>query len=391
MRKRKTNGRPTISDVALRAGVGAITVSRALRHPDQVSETLRRNIENAVRELNYVPNLNARALASSRTNVVAVLVPSLTQSIFSDVLRGIYDGAEDSGLRIEIANTRYNPEIEERMIFEILRHEPAAIIVSGVEQTAAARKMLENAGRPVIQIMDLCNDPIHKIIGFSHHGAGKAMTQHLIEAGYTKIAFFSGWMNTRSIGRMSGYREALEEAGLFDPELIGEMGNDEPASSEGLVKDYHQFSTPVMGRELMFRMLERRPDFDAVFCNNDVLAIGALFACAARGIDVPRRFGIAGFNDFDYMEATYPALSSIRIHRWTVGYEAVLAIRSELDGNDVGERIVDVGFEIMKRASTDRFGTLQQPAGHHHRAVAGLTASPLPRNALMHLELGREG
>lgn len=145
---------------------------------------MRVSINNAVRELNYVPNLNARALASSRTNVVAVLVPSLTQNIFSDVLRGIYDGAEDSGLRIEITNTRYNPEIEERRILEILRHEPSALIVSGVDQSDVSRKFLENASCPVVQIMELTDDPIYRIVGFSHCAAGQAMTRHLIDVGY---------------------------------------------------------------------------------------------------------------------------------------------------------------------------------------------------------------
>ena len=359
MSRRKSSGRPTIADVAERAGVGAITVSRFLRQPEKVSEGLRKSISEAVLALNYVPDLNARALASRRTDVVAVLVPSLTQNIFSDVLRGIYDGVEDSGLRIELGNTRYNHEIEEQQVFAILRHGPAAIIVSGVEQTPATRKMLENAGCPVIQIMDLSDDPIQKIIGFSHERAGLEMTQHLIDAGYRRVAFFAGWMNSRSRQRMRGYQTALEKAGLFDPDLVGLMGNDDPESSRGSVKDYHQFSTAVMGRELMLDTLARRPDVDAVFCNNDVLSIGALFALHQQKVPVPERVGIAGFNDFDYMEAAYPALSSVRIHRWKCGYEAMLAVRDQLNGGEIGERVVDLGFDIMKRASTDRSGTLQ--------------------------------
>jgi LacI family transcriptional regulator, gluconate utilization system Gnt-I transcriptional repressor len=358
MAGRRSAGRPTIADVAARAGVGAITVSRALRDPQKVSPDLRRIIEQAIADLNYIPNLNARALASRRTDVVAVLVPSLTQNIFSDVLRGIYDGVEDSGLRIDIANTRYNAQREEDHISAILRHRPAAIIVSGVEQTAACRKMLESAGCPVVQIMDLTTDPIQKIIGFSHEAAGLHMTRHLIEAGYRRIAFFAGWMNARSKQRFEGYRRALEEADILDPGLVGLMGNDDQDSSRGARQDYHQFSTAMMGRKLMLHMLDTRPDIDAVFCNNDVLSIGALFACYARGVPVPQQVGIAGFNDFDYMEAASPALSSVRIHRWQCGYDAMQAVRHQLNGGDIGEPVVDLGFDIMKRQSTDRNGLL---------------------------------
>lgn len=361
---RTSRGRPTIADVAARAGVGAITVSRYLRQPDKVSESLRTLIAAAVSDLNYVPDLNARALASRRTDVVNVLVPSLTQNIFSDVLRGIYDGVEDSGLRIELSNTRYNSDTEEQQVFAALRHGPAAIIVSGTEQTPATRRMLDTAGCPVIQIMDLTDDPISKIIGFSHYQAGFDMTQHLIDSGYHRVAFFAGWMNARSKQRMRGYRDALEAAGLFDPGLIGEMGNEDPSSSRGSIRDYRQFSTAVMGRELMLDMLDRRPDVDAVFCNNDVLSIGALFALHSRQVRVPDAVGVAGFNDFDYMEAAYPALSSVRIHRWECGHQAMLAVRHQLEGGDVGERIVDLGFDIMKRASTDRNKLLPPaPAG----------------------------
>lgn len=359
MSRRKASGRPTIADVAARAGVGAITVSRALRSPQKVSPQLRKTIEAAIRELQYVPDLNARALASRRTDVVAVLVPSLTQNIFSDVIRGVYDGLEGSHLHIEIVNTRYSLEIEEEHIRRILRHHPAAVIISGTEQTAATRKMLEKAGCPVVQIMDLSDDPIQKIIGFSHLRAGYAMTRHLVEAGYRRIAYFSGWMNARSHQRFDGYRRALEEADLFDPDLVGEMGNEDlPHGDRRDSSNARLFSTAGMGRKLMLEMLDRQPDVDAVFCNNDVLSLGALFACNARGVSVPQQVGIAGFNDFDYMEAAHPPLTSLRIHRWQCGYEAMMAVRRQLDGGEVGEPVVDLGFEVMRRASTDRRGEL---------------------------------
>jgi LacI family gluconate utilization system Gnt-I transcriptional repressor len=358
MAKKRSSARPTLADVAKRAGVSAITVSRALRSPQQVSPELRKIIDEAVAELNYVPDLNARALASRRSDVVALLVPSLTQNIFSDVVRGAYDGLENSNLRIEIGNTRYNPALEEELVFRIVRHQPAAIIISGTEQTAQTRKMLETAGCPIVQIMDLTDDPIQKIIGFSHHRAGLEMTRHLIRAGYRHIAFFSGWMNARSQQRFEGYLQALEEAGLSDPDLLAQMGNEDPEASRGARQDYHQFSTAVMGRRLMLDMLERRPDVDAVFCNNDVLSLGALFACLSQGIAVPQRVGIAGFNDFDFMAAAQPSLTSVRIHRWKCGYEAMQSVRQQLNGEPMGGPVVDLGFDIVERESTDRKGLL---------------------------------
>jgi len=206
LRSRRTDGRPTIADVARLAGVGAITVSRALRDPSQVSAALRANIDKAVKELNYVPNLSARALASVRADVIGVLVPSLTQNIFSDVLRGVYDGVEGTELQIQMGNTRYQPEEEERLIAQMLRQKPAGMIVSGTEQNDRSREMLENARCPVIQIMDLTDKPIDTIIGFSHYEAGRAITRHLIEAGYRHIGFLSGWLNGRSFGRYRSSR-----------------------------------------------------------------------------------------------------------------------------------------------------------------------------------------
>ncbi len=371
VRKRRTDGRPTIADVALRAGVGAITVSRALRNPDSVSEPLRRNIETAIRELQYLPNRNAQAIASARTDSVGVLVPALTLSIFSDVLRGVYDGMADSRLRVEIANTRYDPALEEVQIAEMLRHNPSGIIVSGVHQTDAARRLLEGADCPVIQIMDLHPDPVHRIIGFSHHEGGRAMTQHMIDMGYRRIAFFGAWMSERSMGRITGYQEALEGAGLFDPSLIMKTSDHPPSSSNDNPHDWNRFGDPAVGRKLLIQARQIAPDIDAVFCNNDVIALGVLFECIAQGIRVPEDLGIAGFNDVEFAAAAEPALSSLRTPRWEIGYGAAQAVLDELAGRTNRQRVVDMGVEVMKRDSTDRDRTLRPTGRPTTDAVAG--------------------
>jgi len=365
-RRRRGDGRPTIADVAARAGVGAITVSRALRNPNLVSEPLRRNIDKAVRELNYIPNFSARALARHRSDVLGVLVPSLSQVVFTDVLRGIYDGVDGTALQVQIANTRYNRQEEERLVETFLRQKPAAMIVSGVDQTPRARRMLESAGCPVIQIMDLTADPIDEVIGFSHVAAGRRITEHLIAQGYRRIAFLKGWTSKRANGRYLGYRDALAAAELEEPvRANGTYDNPEAHVAEHLPttigRPMRELASTAMGRELLHQALGADPAIDAVFCNNDILALGVLFECLARGIRVPQDMGIAGFNDHEYMAAAEPALSSIRTPRYESGFEAVTAIRRKLDGEPGTQTVHDLGTKIMARASTMRSPNAARP------------------------------
>ncbi len=370
-RRSRSDGRPTIADVAARAGVGAITVSRALRNPELVSEGLRRSIDDAVRELNYIPNLNARALASTRTDVVGVLVPSLSHTVFTDVLRGIYDGVDGTKLQIQIGNTRFDGAAEARLVEGFLRQKPAAMIVSGTDQTPACRRMLEDAGCPIVQIMDIGPDPIDLIIGFSHEKAGRLMTEHLIEEGYRRIAFLGGWMSRRSGGRLLGYRKALKEAGLPEPCSVHSIPADVlaamAAASDPAARPFFEVARPSLGRELFSRALAEAPDLDAVFCNNDALALGVLFECQERGIRVPEDMGIAGFNDLDFMESAQPSLSTVRTHRYRIGHGAVMAIRDKLAGRGDDRRIVDLGVEIMRRRSTDRRAALASDAPRRRR------------------------
>ena len=339
--------------MAAQAGVGAITVSRALRNPHLVSAALRESIDEAVRALNYVPNQSASALASSRTDVIGLLLPSLTHMVFTDVLRGIYDGIDGTKLQVQLGNTRYDPQEEERLISLFTRQKPAAMIVSGIEQTAKSRRMLERAGCPVVQIMDLTADPVDQVVGFSHEAAGRQMTEHLIDQGYRRIAFLSGWLSKRASGRLLGYQQALAAADLDGVDRVFAI---DPAwaAPDACAGTLLELATPAMGRELLRRARDRIPDIDAVFCNNDMLALGVLFECIAAGIRVPDGLGIAGFNDLDVAESAEPGISTVRTHRWRIGSEAIATIRRRLESGKPDVRIVDLGVDIVQRRSTAR-------------------------------------
>ncbi len=338
-RTRRGGGKPTIADVARRAGVGAITVSRALREPERVSEELRAQIAAAIDELGYVPDRNARALASSRADIIAVLVPSLTNNVFAEVVRGLYDGLGDSQLQIHLGNTHYSGLEEERLLRVFLSQSPSAVIVSGIDQTPEARRMLENAGCPVVQLMETCPDPVDMAIGFSHVEGGRAVTRHLIEAGYRRIGFIGARMDPRSQRRMAGYRAAAEEAGVFDPRLVTTTPTPSSVS---------------LGRELLRDALSKAPDLDAVFCNNDDLALGVLFECHRAALAVPQRIGIAGFNDLEMMDDAFPSLTSVRTPRYDIGRKAIAMVRASLAGRRPDDRVVDTGFELKVRESTSR-------------------------------------
>jgi len=338
-RSRRGGGRPTIADVARHAGVGAITVSRALREPERVSPELRLQIERVVEQLGYVPDRNARALASARADVIGVLVPSLTNNVFAEVVRGIYDGLGDSHLQVQLGNTHYSGLEEERLLQVFLSQRPAALIVSGLDQTPGARLLLENAGCPVVQIMEIGPDPVDMMVGFSHFDGGKAVTQHMIDAGYRRIGFVGARMDPRSQRRLAGYRAAAEEAGIFDVRLVTTTAAPSSVS---------------LGRELFRDALAKVPTLDAVFCNNDDLAMGVLFECNRASLAVPSTIGIAGFNDLDMMQVAFPSITSVRTPRYQIGSRAIAMARAALSGKPPAAKAVDLGFELKVRESTTR-------------------------------------
>ena len=258
MKKNATYKRVTLSDVASEAGVSAITVSRSIRSPGMVSAKVREKVQAAIDKLGYVPDQAASALASARTNVVGLLVPSLTNSVFSDVLRGVYDVIEGSGLSVQIGNYRYSPSKEENLVRTFLRQRPAGLIVAGIDQTEAARALLKTAPCPVVQIMDVTEAPIDLLIGFSHYDGAVEATRHLTQEGYRKPGFLGARMDPRSQARLAGFTDEAQARGVFDPQRI--------------VTTTHP-SSVGMGGQLLTDLLAQAPDTDAVFCNNDDLCL----------------------------------------------------------------------------------------------------------------------
>ncbi|MDN5567349.1 MAG: LacI family DNA-binding transcriptional regulator [Paracoccus sp. (in: a-proteobacteria)] len=330
----------TLSDVAAIADVSPITVSRALRDPDKVSPDARARIALAINQLGYVPNPAARALASGRTDVVGVIIPSVSNNVFADVMRGIYDGLQDSPLGVQLGTTRYSPSTEEQMVRVFLSQRPAGLIVAGHDQSPGARALLQGAECPVVQIMEVGPPPIDLVVGLSHYQAARDGAQHLLDSGYRAPAFLGAQMDPRSQRRLAGFRDCLIAAGMDADDPV--VTTPEPSSVS-------------LGCRLFADLLAARPQTDAVLCNNDDLALGVLFEAQRRNIRVPDRLGICGFNDHEMMSAAEPPLTSVATDRFEMGRAAIHHIRDRLAGKGQPRGYaMDLGYRLMPRASTAR-------------------------------------
>jgi LacI family gluconate utilization system Gnt-I transcriptional repressor len=335
--------RTTLSDVARHAGVSAVTVSRALRQPEMVSLDLRERIEKSVRELGYIPNQLASALASARTGTIGVVVPSLTNIVFADYLRALHDMFLPAGFQVLVLNSRYAEVDEEKAIATLLGQHPEAMIVAGIDQSEQSRRLLASAGIPVIQTMEISDDPIDINIGLSQRDAGYAATRYLLDLGFRRIGHVAARLEPRARRRMRGYREAMEEAG------------EDPAP---LISSTTRPSTFALGTELFREMLADAPDLEAVFCCNDDLALGALFECQRRGIEVPVDLSIIGFNDLEFCASSYPSLSSVSTPRYEIARLAAEIVLEIIRGSGKrpAETRIDLGYEIVERESTRPHG-----------------------------------
>ncbi len=327
-----------MEDVARRASVSAMTVSRALRNPSKVSEQTRRRIVRAVRAVSYVPNELAGGLRTlNRTKLVAAIVPSVRNSLFAATSQGMSDVFRAHGINLMLGDSHYSPDEESDLVTAFLAQRPCGIILHDAVRSIHARKLLRKANIPIVEVGDLTRRPLDMAVSYSNFSAAKTMTCHLLDRGCRRIAFasLSPTITARSAARLRGYRAALREARRHaDPTLIIAVEGGFASGAEALVK------LVAAGA-------------DAIFFAGDVLAIGAALECQRRGWSVPGRVALASFDDHEIAAQVMPPLTALKIPRYEIGRRAAELVLERLRG--VRHRkpvIVDMGFELVARAST---------------------------------------
>jgi len=333
-RSRRGSGSITLSDVAKVAGVSAITASRALNTPDKVSADALKRVQDAISRTGYVPNMLAGGLASSRSKLVAALVPTIAGPVFLKTVQALTEALAESGYQLMLGQSGYSGSREDALLDAIIGRRPDGIVLTGIMHSAEGRRRLLAAGIPVVETWDLTPTPIDMLVGFSHEKVGLAVAEYLIAAGYRKLAIITADDHRAGL-RRKGFEDAAARLGVS---LVGTCIV--PA-----------LTTMGSGRAGLADLLARVADVDAIFCSSDTLALGVLTEAQARNFAVPSRFAVFGFGDLGFAGDTFPALTTVRIDGNAIGYQAARFIVERAEGRAIAERVIDIGFSIVKRDS----------------------------------------
>ncbi|EKT53120.1 gluconate operon transcriptional repressor GntR [Providencia sneebia] len=322
--------RPSLQDVADQVGVTKMTVSRFLRDPEQVSAPLRSKIAQAVETLGYIPNKAPDLLSNATSHSIGVLLPSLTNQVFAEVIRGIETVADRHGYQTMLAHYGYLPKKEEERLTFLLSYNIDGVILAERTHTERTLKMLKTAGIPVVELMDSVSPCLDIAVGIDNFEASRQMTAVMIARGCRHVVYLGARQDERTIIRLQGYEQAMYDAGLEPKNIMTPMS-----------------SSYSLGAKLLHECKQKYPETDGLFCTNDDLAIGVIFECQRLGIKIPEELAIAGFHGHDVGQVMTPKLASVLTPRELMGRKAAEVLLAKMTGNKLSQTSFDVGFDLL--------------------------------------------
>ncbi len=302
--------RISIIDIAQAAGVSHSTVSRALSDSPLVKAATKTRIQQLAREMGYSPDAWARSLVMGRTQTIGVVVTTIADPFIADVIQGIESTAYEHGYTIILATSNSDPAREMAAVDMLKSKRVDGVIVTSSRVGSLYQGYLERIGVPVVILNNHSEQSgryTFSVTVDNEHG-GHLATQHLIQLGHRRIAHITGPAgHSSSEGRLAGYRQALMEAGItFDPALVAPGAGRTEAGEHGLA---------------MFVALAQPPS--AVFCYNDVTAIGVLHAAQKSGLVIPRDLAVVGFDDISFASFVHPPLTTVAQPKFEMGQQAM--------------------------------------------------------------------
>lgn len=319
---------PTIHDVAKRAGVGSITVSRVINHSGYISPQTRERVEKAIAELGYVPNTLARSLRSHRTNTVGLIVTDITNPFFTTLARGVEDTANQAGYTVIFCNTDESQEKEEKYLTVLLQKQVDGLLFVPTQSHASAIRQIQKHGTPVVVIDRRVPDGAVDTVRCDSVDGAYQLTRYLLSLGHRQIAVMSGPVGISTADdRVAGYQKALGEANIDSDEAFIFRG------------DFTQDSGYAMTQRAL--NLALRPT--ALIAANNFLTIGAMKALQEVGLDVPEDIALVGFDDLPPAMVTFPFFTVASQPAYDMGTRAMNLLLERLEDkeqNDIQDVIL---------------------------------------------------
>lgn len=312
----------TLREVAQRAGVSTMTASKVMRGAGSISEKTQQKVRQAARDLGYLPNSLAGSLSSRKSRMVAVIIPSISDIVFSEVLSGVNSVLRPRGFQTFIGESLFDPDIETDLLRAMLSFRPAGLLLNGgVMRSLDAEILLERRNCPVIQLWD-SDKPEHDFsIGPSHEEAGRLVAAHFLERGMRRIGYVGAELAKDLCARRRylALRSTLAKEGI---ELVSMTSESMPRQAEA-------------GRRLARQLMETHPEMEAIHFLNDAMALGGLSYLHEAGIPVPERVSVVGFNGTSLANAVRTRLTTVDVPRMEIGSVAARALLQILSDEHV--------------------------------------------------------
>ena len=333
-RRRRAGRAATVVDVARVAGVAANTVSRVVNHPEQVAPETRERVNEAIRVTGYVPNLLAAGVRSSRSRLVAAVVPTVSGPMFLETIQALTETLDENGYQLLLGQGGYDGSREDELLNAIIGRRPAGIAIVGVVHSPESRRRLLASHIPIVEMWDLTPTPVDMVVGFAHEEIGAAVCDFLLARGRKRPAIISG-RDGRAARRARAFSATAKKLGIEVPiEWIPAPG------------------TLLGGREATARLLASPARPDAIFCSSDLVALGVVTEADARGVKVPQDLAVVGFGNLNFAEGVIPPLTTVHVDGPRIGRLAGTLLVDRAEGREPSGPAVDVRFSILERAST---------------------------------------
>jgi len=328
--------RITMHDVAKEAGVSLMTVSRVVNHKDDVSPATRQKVMGVIDRLNYRPSSLARGLATQHTGTLGVVVPDISNPFFSSIVRIAEEEAYAQDYSVFLGNTNEDPQREMAVLQSLEDNQVDGLILCSSRLEDAVLLNILSRFPSSVLIFRKRKRPDVGAITLNDIYGGEIAIHHLLKSGHEKIGLVSGpSISLSAYGRQKGYEKALNEAGI--PIRVEWIRNCAPVVESGY--------------ETVRDLLKEYPEITALFCHNDLIAVGALQACAELGRRVPDDLAIIGFDDIRLAELVTPSLTTLNVPRTMIGTQAMRLLLAQIKSNTDETKEIHLNPELILRES----------------------------------------